>query len=62
MRGMGELFWAKILKVDFAEEFPKKNHDCIVKYPGMMKKYFFSKRKVEMHYSKRDKMIMMPLF
>ena len=28
----------------------------------MMKKYFFSKRKVEMHYSKRDKMIMMPLF
>ena len=20
----GELFWAKILKVDFAEEFPKK--------------------------------------
>ena len=28
----------------------------------MMKKYFFSKRKVEMYYSKRDKMIMMPLF
>ena len=28
----------------------------------MMKKYFFSKRKVEMYYSKRDQMIMMPLF
>jgi len=28
----------------------------------MMKKYFFSKRKVEMYYSKRDKMIVMPLF
>jgi hypothetical protein len=29
---------------------------------SMMKKYFFSKIKVEMHYSKRDKMKMMPLF
>jgi hypothetical protein len=28
----------------------------------MMKKYFFSKTKVEMYYNKRDKMIMMPLF
>jgi len=28
----------------------------------MMKKYFFSKRKVEMYYSKRDKMIMITLF
>ena len=53
---------SKILKVDFAEEFPqKKNHDCCTR-GSMMKKYFFSKRKVEMHYSKRDKMIMMPLF
>ena len=34
----------------------------IVMCCSMMKKYFFSKRKVEMYYSKRNKMIMMPLF
>jgi hypothetical protein len=34
----------------------------IVMCCSMMKKYFFSKRKVEMYYSNRNKMIMMPLF
>ena len=45
----------------------KKNHDCIVyRVPtSMMKKYilfFFKTKRVEMYYSKCDKMIMMPLF
>jgi hypothetical protein len=35
-----------------------------MRYPGIRydEKIFFSKRTVEMYYSKRDKMIMMPLF
>ena len=62
-----ELFWAKILKVDFAEEFPKKKSWLYCAVPMMKnEKYlFFSKIKVEMNallYGKRDQMIMMPLF
>ena len=38
----------------------KKNYDCIVY--SMMKKYFFFENKVQMYYSKRYEMIIMPLF
>ena len=58
----GEIDLCQNFESGFAEEFPytgKKNHDCIVVVHIY---YFFSKRKVEMYYSKRDKMIMMPLF
>ena len=56
----GELFWAKILKVDFAEEFPKKKIMIVLWYDEKI--FFFRKQSSNVLQQTLFKMILMPLF